>query len=342
MDIKKIIVSIFIITSICPQYIYTKVKNNDIQSVILAAGKGSRFKTEKIKLVYPICGQAMVLFPIILMQDLNIPTTLIVGFQQDKVKKVVHDAEIQNITFMEQKEQLGTGHALLCSKPTWYAKNILVLNGDGPMLTREVIENLCNSHLSSNAAISFIVSHFVGENRYGRVVDIDNLVKIVEAKHFTHKKKDFPYINAGIYLINRNFLEKYLNKVQQNKVTNEFYITDLVELASKHNLTVNIIKAPYDTIRGVNTFKELYNAQRITQNKIIEHYMTNGVQFNNPLTVHIDLNVIIEPGTYIDSGVQLRGKTSIGKCCYIGAYSILENAKIKDNTKIEDFSIIEE
>jgi len=342
MNPKCFILSIIALVSTLPHHTTQAIQNNDIQSVILAAGEGSRFKTGISKLIYPIGGQAMVVYPIKLMQNLNISTSLIVGFQQNKVKKAVKDAGIIETNFMEQKEQLGTGHALLCSKPVWHAKNILVLNGDGPMLTKKVIEDLCKTHIDSNAAISFIVSHFVGEGRYGRIVDTNNIVKIVEAKHFAYKKTDYPHINAGIYLINRAFLEEYLTKVKQNEVTNEFYLTDLVEIASKNNLPVKMVVAPYDTIRGVNTLKELYDAQHIKQTEKIEKLMANGVQFNNPLTVHLDINVTIAPRTYIDTGVQLRGNTTIGKECRIGAYAILENANIKDGTIIEDFAVIKQ
>ena len=317
-----------------------KQNKQTVQAIILAAGGGTRFKSGISKLAYSLCGQEIILYPVKLMKSLHIPTTIIVGHQKNRIIEIVKKNEKTDITFVEQKVQQGTGHAVLCSQPVWNCRDILVLNGDGPMLTQEVITKLCEAHTSSDAAISLVVSHYVDEGAYGRLVNHNGLVKIVEAKHFNYTKEQFPYINAGIYIINRTFLETSLNKIKQNATTSEFYLTDLIEIASRNHLPVKTVVVPYDLIRGINTLKDLSEAQLIKKNELIERFMANGVQFENPLTVHIDLNVHIGAGTYIGSGVQLCGKTTIGKHCHIGAYSILKNATLKEGTTVVDFSKI--
>ncbi len=232
--------------------------DTSIQAVVLAAGSGSRFKTSYSKLTAPICGQPMIVYTAKLLQELELFSTFVVGHQKEHVKQLIEEAQIQDLTFVVQEEPLGTGHALLCSQSTWQTDNILVMNGDMPLVTKEIIQELIKQHTKYNAAISFVVSHCVDPSTaYGRVVTENNVMKIIEAKHFTYDINQYPHINAGIYLINRGFLEEYLSSVGQNDVTHEFYITDLVEIASTHSLPVTMISSPYAAIHGVNTLEQL-------------------------------------------------------------------------------------
>ncbi|MFH1831189.1 MAG: NTP transferase domain-containing protein [bacterium] len=118
-----------------------------MQSVILAAGQGTRFKTDTSKLIIPICGQPMVLYVTKLIEQLSIPMTVIVGYQKELVCAAIEKAGTKDVTFVEQKELLGTGHALFVSKDTWNAENILVVNGDGPLITAEIIKALYDAHI---------------------------------------------------------------------------------------------------------------------------------------------------------------------------------------------------
>lgn len=313
---------------------------SDIQGVILAAGGSTRFKTGISKLRYPVCGREMVMYPVSLLNSMGIGSTLVVGFQQEAIRYIVNNSEL-GASFVEQKEQLGTGHALLCSRSMWHANNILVMNGDVPLITKKTIEKLCQQHMEHNAAISVVAAHNVDPNgTYGRIVQESDVSKIVEAKHFTYDIKDYPLINAGIYLINKAFLEDFLGRVERNKQTHEFYITDLVEIASANGVPVTVLQVPFDTIRGVNTLKELAALEHIKQMEILDHWMANGVRFNKPETVHVDVDVTIGAGTLVDSGVLLRGKTTIGDECLIGAYSVLDNALIPAGSTIPEFSVL--
>lgn len=237
---------------------------HSIQAIVLAAGQGSRFNTGVSKLVTPLCGQPMIVYPLKTVSSSVASTTVIVGFQKEAVQHCIINASLPNITFVEQQEQLGTGHALLCSRPHWHADHLLVINGDMPLVTPEIVQGLCQLHGSKQAAISFVVAHHTdAASAYGRIVQENNSICIIEKKHFTKNIADHPYINAGIYLINRIFLEQYLPHVQQNSSTHEFYITDLVEIAGNNNLPIALLQAPYDTIRGVNTLQEFAAAEQI-------------------------------------------------------------------------------
>ena len=179
---------------------------DNTQAIVLAAGGSTRFKTDITKLRFPICGQAMVLYPIKIIAELQIPITVVIGFQKELVQNIIHQANIPNITFVEQKERRGTGHAVACTKSVWHADNILIINGDMPPVTSNIITKLCKSHQKNRAIISFVVAKSDDPNcTYGRIVNDDHHIKIVEAKHFTASIYDHPLTNAGIYLVNRTW-----------------------------------------------------------------------------------------------------------------------------------------
>jgi len=315
------------------------MQEKNTQAVILAAGSSSRFKTGTSKLLALICGQEMILYPVLLLEHLDIPTTVVVGFQRDKVIEAIRK-NTDKPKYIVQKEQLGTGHALLCTQNNWHADNILLLNGDMPLISQDIIENLIAEHINAQAGISFIVSHNTDTSiGFGRLVEKDGIVRIVEAKHFTYTPEQYPLVNAGIYIINRAFLEKYLNTIQCNEVTNEFYVTDLIELASNNNIPVVPIQVPFDALHGVNTLQQLERAERIKKRELTNYWMAHGVRFENPKNVHIDLSVTIEPGSEIGANVELRGTTRIGKKCHVKAGNILQDKNIEDNTIIEPYSM---
>ena len=316
--------------------------NTSMQAVILAAGQGSRLKTGITKLATPICGQAMALYAIRLMQKLAIPTTVVIGYQKEIVKKIIESAQIPGLIFTEQQEQLGTGHALMCSKDTWQADHLLVMNGDMPLLTAEVIRQLTEQHFATHAAISFSACYNVDPaNTFGRIIEKNGQVKVVEKKHFTRSIQDHPYVNAGIYLIHRKFLETYLHHIKQNELSHEFYITDLIELANDHALPVTPVTFPFEPFNGVNTFAELAIVEKIKRNELIHYWMEQGVRFIHPDTVHLDLNVTIARGTVISAGVQVLNGTTVGEFCTIGAHAVLDNAHLADHVTIGAQTVIE-
>lgn len=318
--------------------------NKNLQAIILAAGASTRFNTEKTKLAEPICGQAMILFPTKLLAQFQIPTTIVVGYQQAIVRSVVQQQHGNTIQFVVQEKQEGTGHALACTKDLWEKNHILVINGDCPLTTEETIQSLYEKHIRENATISFVTACNPDHTSksYGRVVKKDTIIEIVEAKDFTGDPIEHCCINAGIYIIKRDFLTNYIATLKDNNASKEFYITDLVKIASQNNNHVATISAPFDTIRGINTLQELWAAEQIKRSDLIKYWMDNGVRFSLAQNVHIDLNVQIGKGSYIGCGIHLLGSTSIGKNCRIQEFSSLENVTLGDNVNIHPHCIIKD
>jgi bifunctional UDP-N-acetylglucosamine pyrophosphorylase/glucosamine-1-phosphate N-acetyltransferase len=313
----------------------------DIQGIILAAGKSTRFKTNNSKLLEKICGQEMILFTTKLLKKLNIPSTCVLGFKRDEIKQCIETHHAEPISCVIQEEQKGTGHAISITQSTWNKDHILILNGDAPLVNEQIISDLCEAHFKHNATISFVTAHNPEPSGYGRVIKNNNSIEIVENKHFTGSPQEFCCINAGIYIIERKFLENYISKLSANQTTHELYLTDLVKLASDAGLHVETVHAPFDRIRGVNTLKELWAVEQIKRADIISDLMDQGVRFLAPQANHVDIDVTINPGTIIHPGVQLYGSTVIESNVIIESYSILTNAYVNEKAHIKSHSCIE-
>lgn len=324
------------------QAINLQVRDNAFHAIVLAAGQGSRFKTGVTKMITPICGQPMVLYPIKLLQTMKVPITAVVGYQKELVTEAIEKARIENLSFAWQQQQLGTGHALLASKETWQADTLLVINGDMPFMTAQSIEKLCAAHFKNNAAISIVTSYNIDPaNTFGRIVRQGDKTKIIEKKHFTYDIKDYPQVNVGVYLINRAFASIFINFIEQNNTTNEFYITDLVEIASNNNLTVNTVELPFDEFHGINTFEELNHAEQIIHQNLLHQWMAQGVRFIAPHTNVIDHNVSIGAGTVIHAGVHIINGSQIGEFCTIKTGAILDNMVVENNVTIGAYCVLD-
>jgi bifunctional UDP-N-acetylglucosamine pyrophosphorylase/glucosamine-1-phosphate N-acetyltransferase len=315
-----------------------------VEAVVLAAGRGTRFKSNRSKMLEVICGQEMVLFPVKLLEQLAVETTVVVGFQKELVIACIKNINPRYVNFVEQPSFVaGTGDAVRCTADRWHKDHILILNGDMPLVTPQIINNLYAAHSESDAAISFVIA-FNNEpgTGYGRIVEHDGHIKIVEAKDFTGSINEHCFINAGIYLVKRSFLQEYINKLDTNNANHEFYITDLVELADAANFTVRTVVAPFDYVRGVNDQQERGTAEQIVRENILKHWMKEGIHFADARNVAIDLDVTIGAGSTIGYGAQLLRGTAIGNNCIIDGYVCLEHCTIGDNSHVHAMSILKD
>ncbi len=313
---------------------------NSVRGVVLAAGKSTRFGNYFNKLLTPLCGTPLITHTTQLLQLLNIPTTVVIGHLKEQVAAAI-TAHNPNATFAIQEEALGTGHALLCSTAYWDTEHILVLNGDMPLVTADLIETLIAEHTKHESAVSFVMAYPDTLNHaYGRVIIDDAGTHIVEAKDFKgDATKEYP-INAGIYIFKRSFLEQYAEDLKPNNAQKQLYITDLIGIASAQKLCVNTVLYDYTTIRGVNTLAEFTRAADIMRDRIAQHWLASGVLVEDPTTIWIDAMVKIGAGTRIASGVHLRGATTIGTQSIIEPYSIIENCTIHDMVTVQSHSVI--
>ena len=299
------------------------LSEKSVQAVVLAAGCSKRFKRSQTKLLTHICGRSMIMFPLNVLQDLSIPTTIVLGHQADAIQKEVDRANPKNISYVMQSEQLGTGNAVLCSREKWNSDNILIINADVPLLNSKLIKELLVSHDKSQAEVSLLSTYVMDPKGYGRIIEQEGSIKIVEEKDCSGDAKEINKVNAGIYVVKRSFLEKHIDMLESNNAGREFYLTDLVAMASDHEFGVNLVPVPFDQVRGVNTLQELWAVEQVTRSGVIRYWMKNGVRFELAQSIHIDLDVEIGDGSCIGTGVHLLGKTKVGSDCFISAFTII-------------------
>jgi bifunctional UDP-N-acetylglucosamine pyrophosphorylase / glucosamine-1-phosphate N-acetyltransferase len=313
----------------------------NIQAIVLAAGQARRFKTEKTKLVEPLCGQELILYSTRLLASLTIPTTVVVGYQKENIINLIKQHHNDTITVAHQQLQQGTGDALACSHEYWQQDYVLVLNGDTPLISDADIITLYEQHLRTKATISFVTAYYdVPSSSYGRVINDTHGIRIVEAREFEQEAQEYPFINAGIYLINKSFLVSAIQQLTRNHTSKEFYITDLIHAASSAGHTVTTVALPFDHIRGINTLEELWVAEHIKRSELIRYWMEQGVRFMAPHTTHIDVQVKIGAGSHIGADAHLFGATTIGKQCHIAPFCLIDNSTIEDNSTVHGFSVL--
>ena len=238
---------------------------NKFCALILAAGKGTRMKSDLAKALHVLEGKSLLYYSIAAAQAAGAEkVVVIIGHEAEKVRELFADT---GVIFVEQKPQLGTGHAVLQAKAALanYQGLTVILCGDLPLLSSATIENLVAGHLSSKAQITVLTTFPPLLEGYGRVVKdgSGNVMKIVEARDATEAEKQIGEINTGIYCVHTPFLFKALGKVTNDNNQKEYYLTDIVEIAGLEGLSVKAHIAPdYIEVMGINTPEELSIASK--------------------------------------------------------------------------------
>lgn len=248
----------------------TKIEANSLGAVILAAGKGKRMNAKSVnKVAFNLAEKPMILHAIHLLQNSGVKKIIVVvGFAKDSVIKLLD----QKITFVEQKKRLGTAHAVFCALQKMPAnfKNILVVNGDdAAFYKKQTVNNLIKLHFLSDSSLTFLTIQSNSPTGSGRILrdKNDKVVGIVEEKDATKNQKRVKEINPACYIFKSDFLKKYLTKIKKNKLTGEYYLTELIKIAVENKEKFVAHRAGKISWRGVNTLEELKQAERIMLKK---------------------------------------------------------------------------
>lgn len=314
----------------------------DIKSVILAAGKGTRMKSETPKVLHEIFGKTLVGYVLDNVKNITSENFVIVGHHAEEVENFVKN-NYNNAQTVLQTPQLGTGHAvsMVCPMLKDYKGLVLILCGDTPLITEETLKNFIDFHKSKNSDLTVMSTIFDNPANYGRIVrEPDNSLKcIVEEKDATPEQKAIKEVNAGIYCIDWNKLQPAFSQLTSNNAQGEYYLTDIIEWGKKNSLNVNaFILENNEEIFGINSRLHLAQATKIMQKRINEKHMINGVTIVDPQTTYISADTQIGQDTIIFPSTYIEGKNIIGKNCKIGPMAHLRGGvDIADNVKIGNF-----
>jgi UDP-N-acetylglucosamine diphosphorylase/glucosamine-1-phosphate N-acetyltransferase len=310
-----------------------------IKVIVLCAGKGTRMKSEKAKVMHEIMGQPMSKYIYDIAKEIsNQKPLFVVGYKKEQIEEYFKD----NVDYIEQSVQMGTGHAIMITKDYINEEdNVLILCGDTPLIKKETIKRLIDENSKKDAVIlTSIVDNPYG---YGRIVKDSkgNFDKIVEEKDATNEQKNIQEINAGMYLVKGTLIKENIEKLTNDNSQKEYYLTDLFELLKKQNKDIATFLIDKQEILGVNSRVQLEEARRIIQDRINLFHMENGVTLINPSSIYIENDVVIGRDTVIYPQNLITGNTKIGENCIIHSENKILNSIIKDDVVIKS-SFIED
>ena len=311
--------------------------NSDVITLIMAAGKGTRMKSNKSKLVQKIYGKELVTRVVDLAEKVGSSEIIaVVGFLREQVQEALGD----RVKYAYQEELLGTGHAVMQAEKFLQGKKgkVVILYGDVPIIRLETLENLISKSKSKKEYATVLTAIYDNPKGYGRIVRDEggSIKEIVEEKDADPLQKEIKEINSGIYCFDIEELLLALKQIKPNNAQGEYYLTDVIKIMNEKGLKTGAVIVEDDTeILGVNDRIQLELLTSVLRKRINNSHMKNGVTIEDTETAYIYDDVTIGKDTVICPNVTIKSNTVIGSNCEIGSNTYIEeNVKIADNVKI--------
>ncbi|MFD3155533.1 bifunctional UDP-N-acetylglucosamine diphosphorylase/glucosamine-1-phosphate N-acetyltransferase GlmU [Haloimpatiens sp. FM7330] len=312
-------------------------------AIILAAGKGKRMKSDLPKVIHKVCNKEMVNHVIDTMRKANIEdVNVVIGKSAEKVKSATQN---RHVVYSFQKEQLGTGHAVMCTKEFLEGKSgtVAIFTGDAPLIRPETVKKLIKYHEENEFSATILTSKVDEPAEYGRIIrnNINEVEKIVEFKDCNEEEVKINEINSGMYCFDIEDLLSSLNRLNNNNAQGEYYLTDVISILKKESKKVGAIDTTFEETLGVNSRVQLSEVEKIMRKRINNYHMENGVTIIDPNNTYIGPDVEIGNDTIIYPGNVLEGNTNIGKSCMIYPNSRINDSIIENNVTIQNSVILE-
>jgi bifunctional UDP-N-acetylglucosamine pyrophosphorylase/glucosamine-1-phosphate N-acetyltransferase len=312
----------------------------NLQILILAAGKSTRMKSRYAKVLHRAGGRTLIEHVLSAARTLSSRIVVVVGHCADQVK-----AAISEVTFADQKEQLGTGHAALTARESFsgYAGDVLVMPGDAPLVTGSTLEAFVRFHRDGGFRASVLTADLEDPGGYGRIVrrDPNEVDSIVEHRDATPDLLKIREINSGIYVLNAPALFESLTKIRSHNAQREYYLTDVIGILTGLKQKVGAFKVRNaEEVIGINTRQELAAVDRLLRRRKCESLMSSGVTIMDPETAYIDSGVEVGADTVIYPSVQIYGQTVIGEETTIHSFSRITNSRIGDRSVVLEGCIV--
>ncbi len=317
--------------------------SRSLATITLAAGKGTRMKSDKAKVLHEVFFEPMVHHVIRTTQPLTAERSIvIVGHQKEAVTQALSGF---TLTFVEQKEQNGTGHAVLCAEEALEDVDgtVLILCGDSPLLLTRHLREMLEVHDTTGTVLTIMTTSLDNPANYGRIItdNQNNVVKIIEEKDATKEQRIIKEINAGIYCVEKEFLFKALKQVTTDNSQGEMYLTDIVEIAVREGFSVQKYNHPVPAhVLGVNSRIELSEAHRELQWRRNHELMASGITMHNPATISVAPKTTMSPDSTLTQNITISGRSAIGDGSFIEPGVFIHNAVIGDNVHVGANSII--
>lgn len=316
---------------------------SDVHVVILAAGKGTRMKSARPKVLHHVAGAPMIDYVLRAAAELSPKSvTVVVGHQADELKFALADRP--GLTFVVQEPQLGTAHALLTAESVLHdaSGTLLLLSGDVPLLTSGTLERLVARHTTTDAAATVITAIVDEPYGYGRIVRLDDSIeRIVEERDASEEQRQIREINSGIYAFALDGLFNAVRSIAAENAQREYYLPDLVAIHRAFGRGVETVTVvDPDEIRGINSRGELAAVSRIVREAKCAALMASGVTIEDPATTYIDRDVEVGQDTIIHPGVSLEGRSVLGRDCEVFGGTRIVNSRLGDAVTVLDHCVI--
>ena len=317
---------------------------SDLHVVILAAGKGTRMKSVLPKVLHHLAGKPLIEHVLRTVDQLEVASkVLVVGHGADDVRTALEAR--QDLQFVVQSPQLGTGHALLQTEPVLKGKTgtVLLLYADVPLLESGTLARLVETHRTTRAAATVLTAELDDPYGYGRIVrDPSGLIsRIVEERDASSAHRAIREINSGIYTMALAPLFDHVHGLATDNAQGEYYLTDLIAMYRQKDMRVETLCLDSaDELRGVNSRLDLAELSAVMRQRKNRALMVGGTTLEDPATTYVDVDVTVGTDTVIGPGVRLEGTTTIGDRCRIHTGSRLTNAKVDDDVVVLDYSVI--
>jgi bifunctional UDP-N-acetylglucosamine pyrophosphorylase/glucosamine-1-phosphate N-acetyltransferase len=308
--------------------------------VILAAGESKRMRSRQPKVLHPLCGRPLLAYALRTARLLADRIVLVVGPHGDGVRAAAGDG----VVIVEQRERLGTGHAVLQTRAACGEGTLLVLPGDTPLLSSETLERLVTHHRDSPAVATVLTAVVDRPHGYGRILRQGGRVKrIVEDRDATDDQKKITEINTSVYCFDAKRLWKALAQVKPDNDQGEYYLTDVIGILAKAGGRIEALAAPDPSeALGINDRKQLATVAAIQRQRILDRLMTDGVTILDPASTYIEDTVTLGADTVVYPQVVIEGATSFGSDCVIGAGSHIRASRVGDRVTLKPYCIISE
>ncbi len=314
-----------------------------VTTVILAAGESKRMRSRRPKALHPLAGRPLIAHPLRLALSLSDRVVVVVGHQGEEVRRALGEA--QHLVFVEQKERLGTGHALHQARAACVDREgtILVLPCDAPLLSEGTLRRLLENHASRGAAATLLTAVLESPAGYGRVLrEQGRVVGVVEDRDAFPEQKKIKEVGTSVYCFEAKALWPVLEQLRPDNDQGEYYLTDVIGILARQKKVEAVSASDPAEALGVNDRKQLAHVAALLRSRTLDRLMAEGVTLLDPASTYVDDTVSVGPDTVIYPGVTLEGATEIGAECVVGLGSCVSASRLGSRVTLRPYCVLTE